>query len=78
MREIELEQNKFLDVEEKQLKKILKEERGFYSAVASSLGFLIRTELNIFGQNLNICQELLKLDTIRRPERGTFSQGTES
>ena len=64
LREIELEQNKFLDVEEKQLKRILKEERGFYSTVASSLGFLIRTELNIFGQNLNICQELLKLDTV--------------
>ena len=64
MREIELAQNKFLDVEEKQLKKILKEERGFYSTVASSLGVLIRKELNIFGQNLNICQELLKLDTV--------------
>ena len=32
--------------------------------VASSLGLLIRKELDIFGQNLNICQELLKLDTV--------------
>ena len=64
LREIELAQNHFLDVEEKQLKRILKEERGFYSTVASSLGLLIRKELNIFGQNLNICQELLKLDTV--------------
>ena len=64
LREIELQQNKFLDVEEKQLKRILQEERGFYSTVASSLGLLIRKELNIFGMNLNISQELLKLDTV--------------
>ena len=64
LREIELEQNRFLGLEEKQLKRILKEETGFYSTVASSLGLLIRNELNIFGQNLNISQDLLKLDTV--------------
>ena len=70
MREIELQQNKFLDVEEKQLKRMLQEEKAFYSIVASSLGLLIRNELNIFGQNLNISQDLLKLDTVLDTNNG--------
>jgi len=64
LREIDLEQKKFQELEEKQLKKIQQEERGFYALLASSLGALLRNELNIFGQNLNISQQLLKLDCL--------------
>ena len=64
LREIDLQQRKFQELEDLQLKKIQREERSFYSSVASSVGSLIRRELEMFGQNLNISQPLLKLETV--------------
>ena len=77
MREIDLEQKKFQELEDLQLKKIQREERSFYSSVASSLGTLIRNELEIFGQNLNISQQLLKLENVLHTDTTSLDEGAE-
>ena len=64
MREIDIEQKIFREQEENQLKMIQKEEKEFYSSVASSLRFFIARELKMFDRNQNISKKLLQLESL--------------
>ena len=64
LREIDIEQKIFREQEENQLKMIQKEEKEFYSSVASSLRFFIARELKMFDRNQNISKKLLQLESL--------------
>jgi len=64
IRELEIEQNMFVDQEREWVRKLSLTERCFYCQLSSRLTALLARELSIFGGSLNINQEMLKLEVL--------------